>query len=81
MAEVGEAYGCNKALLIQRAADIDAAWLDGVATLGLTAGASAPEVLVEEVIDAIAESFDVTVEEVRITEENVIFKVPKVLAA
>ncbi|HIF25954.1 MAG TPA: 4-hydroxy-3-methylbut-2-enyl diphosphate reductase [Micavibrio sp.] len=81
LAEVGEAYGCNKALLIQRAADIDAAWLDGVATLGLTAGASAPEVLVEEVIDAIAESFDVTVEEVRITEENVIFKVPKVLAA
>lgn len=81
LAEVGEAYGCRKALLIQRAADIDFDWLDDVQTLGLTAGASAPEVLVEEVIDMIAEYFEVNVEEVRITEENVIFKVPKVLAA
>jgi 4-hydroxy-3-methylbut-2-enyl diphosphate reductase len=49
--------------------------------MGLTAGASAPDVLVEEVITACRERFNVTVEEVRITEENVIFKVPRILAA
>ena len=67
--------------MIQRAVDIDWTMFDGVKTLGLTAGASAPEILVEEVIAACRERFEVTVEEVRITEENVIFKVPRVLAA
>lgn len=81
LAEVAKTSGCPKAALIQRAADIDWAMFDGVKTLGLTAGASAPDVLVEEVITACRDRFDVSVEEVRITEENVIFKVPRILAA
>jgi len=81
LAEVAQTSGCQKAALIQRASDIDWALFDGVKTLGLTAGASAPDVLVEEVIAACRECFDVRVEEVRITEENVIFKVPRILAA
>jgi 4-hydroxy-3-methylbut-2-enyl diphosphate reductase len=82
LAEVATTAGCKHSALIQRAADIDWALFDkDVKTLGLTAGASAPDVLVEEVITACRERFDVTVEEVRITEENVIFKVPRILAA
>ncbi|MGZ9097104.1 MAG: 4-hydroxy-3-methylbut-2-enyl diphosphate reductase [Micavibrio sp.] len=81
LAEVAQTSGCQKAALIQRASDIDWHLFDGVKTLGLTAGASAPDVLVEEVIDACRERFDVRVEEMRITEENVIFKVPRILAA
>jgi len=81
LVEVAQGHGCKKALLVQRAADIDWNWLEGVNTLGLTAGASAPEVLVEEVIAAAGERFTVTVEEIAITQENVFFKVPKVLAA
>ncbi len=81
LVEVAQAHGCPRALLVQRAAEIDWAWFTGVRTLGLTAGASAPEVLVDEVIEAAKAHFDVTVEEVRIREENVVFNVPKVLAA
>jgi 4-hydroxy-3-methylbut-2-en-1-yl diphosphate reductase len=81
LVEVARSYGCKKALLVQRAAEIDWSWLDGVKTLGLTAGASAPEVLVEEVIAAAGERFAVTVEEIAITKENVSFKVPRGLAA
>lgn len=81
LVEVALNYGCAKATLIQRAVDIDWDWLNGVQTLGLTAGASAPEVLVEEVIAACKTRFDVTVEEVRIREEDVEFKLPRVLKA
>lgn len=81
LVEVALNYGCHKATLIQRSADIDWTWLDGVKTLGLTAGASAPEILVEEVIEACRARFDVTVEEVSIREENVTFKLPRVLSA
>ena len=81
LAEVAKISGCEKAALIQRAADIDWGMLDGVKTLGLTAGASAPDVLIEEVIDACRARYEVSVEEVRITEENVVFKVPRILAA
>jgi 4-hydroxy-3-methylbut-2-enyl diphosphate reductase len=82
LAEVARMAGCVKAALIQRAADIDwALFGEGIRTLGLTAGASAPDVLVDEVIGAFRERFDVLVEEVRITEENVVFKVPGILAA
>ncbi len=81
LVEVGEAHGCDKALLVQRAAEIDWAWLDGVNVLGLTAGASAPEILVDEVIAAAKEHFNVTVEEINIKDENVVFKIPKILAA
>jgi len=81
LAEVAEVHGCPKARLIQRASDIDWGWLAGVDTLGLTAGASAPDVLVDEVLDALRARFDVQVEEVVTKEENVVFNVPKILAA
>ncbi|NKB26201.1 MAG: 4-hydroxy-3-methylbut-2-enyl diphosphate reductase [Rhodobacteraceae bacterium] len=79
LVEVAQANGCAYAQLVQRAADIDWRALDGVTALGLTAGASAPEVLVREVVDAIAARFDVTEEEVVTAVESVKFKVPRVL--
>jgi 4-hydroxy-3-methylbut-2-enyl diphosphate reductase len=79
LVEVGESYGCQKAMLVQRAADLDWGWLEGIETLGLSAGASAPEVLVEEVIDAIKERYNVTVEARSLVEENVVFNIPRVL--
>jgi len=69
------------ATLIQRADEIDFAWFEGVATVGITAGASAPELLVREVVDRIAERFSVTEREVETVEENVIFKLPRGLEA
>ena len=71
--------GGTPARLIQRAAEIDPAWLDGVATLGLTAGASAPEALVREVVARIAEWRQVTEETVTTTEETMVFKLPRQL--
>ena len=81
LVEVGKIHGCNKAMLVQRAGEIDWAWLEGVSTLGITAGASAPEILVDEVIAAAKERFEVSIREVAITKEDVNFKVPKVLTA
>ncbi|HBR69610.1 MAG TPA: 4-hydroxy-3-methylbut-2-enyl diphosphate reductase [Rhodospirillaceae bacterium] len=81
LVEVAALAGCGKAALVQRAAEIDWGWLEGVAVLGLTAGASAPDVLIDEVIEAARKHFDVTVEEISITKENVKFKIPKVLVA
>ena len=79
LVEVGRAAGCPYAQLVQRATDIDWRALDGIATVGITAGASAPEVLVNEVIDAFRTRFDVTVELVETAREAVEFKVPRVL--
>lgn len=79
LVEVGVAYGCEKAMLVQRASEIKWEWFDGIDTLGLTAGASAPDVLIEEVIAAAKERFDVTVEEIAITQENVVFNIPRIL--
>jgi 4-hydroxy-3-methylbut-2-enyl diphosphate reductase len=79
LVEVGLGYGTEKSCLVQRAIDVDLSWLDGVKTLGLTAGASAPEVLVVEVINKIREHYNVTVQEVTITKENVVFNIPRVL--
>ncbi len=81
LVEVAAVHGCPHAGLVQRAADINWEELKGVSTLGLTAGASAPEVLVEEVIEAARARFEVKVEEISITEENISFKVPRVLVA
>jgi 4-hydroxy-3-methylbut-2-enyl diphosphate reductase len=81
LVEVAANYGCAKARLVQRAADMDWAWLGDVQRLGITAGASAPELLVEELIAACRERYDVTIEEVRTTEENVVFKLPRQLVA
>jgi 4-hydroxy-3-methylbut-2-enyl diphosphate reductase len=79
LVEVGRAAGCAYAQLVQRAADIDWRALEGIRALGLTAGASAPEVLVEEVIDAFRARFDVTIEVVETAVERVEFKVPRIL--
>ncbi|MFT7573534.1 MAG: 4-hydroxy-3-methylbut-2-enyl diphosphate reductase [Paracoccaceae bacterium] len=81
LAEVALTIGCPKSTLIQRAAEMEDGWLDGVSTLGITAGASAPEVLVQELIDTLAEQFDVTVEERNIIDENVTFSLPRALNA
>jgi 4-hydroxy-3-methylbut-2-enyl diphosphate reductase len=80
LVEVARRGGCAKALLIQRAAEIDWGWLDGVGCLGLTAGASAPERLVEEVVDALRRRFRLVIEEVSVTCEDVVFKLPRALA-
>ncbi len=77
--EAAERAGCPRALLVQRAGDIDWAGLGPISRLGLTAGASAPEVLVEEIIDAFSERFSVTVDTVTATEEDVFFPLPRAL--
>jgi 4-hydroxy-3-methylbut-2-enyl diphosphate reductase len=59
---------------------VDWAWFEGVSVVGVTAGASAPENLVEDLVAAIAARFDARVEEVRVTDEDVVFKLPRVLA-
>jgi 4-hydroxy-3-methylbut-2-enyl diphosphate reductase len=79
LVEVGRAAGCPYAQLVQRAADIDWRALQGIRAVGITAGASAPEVLVNEVIDAFRGRFAVTVDVVETAQENVEFKVPRVL--
>lgn len=79
LVEVGRAAGCDYAQLVMRAADIDWRALDGVRTVGVTAGASAPEVLVDEVIAAFRDRYDVTLELVETARERVEFKVPRVL--
>jgi 4-hydroxy-3-methylbut-2-enyl diphosphate reductase len=81
LVEVARNSGCKSAHLVQRGADIDWRWLDGVKRLGITAGASAPEVLVEEVIEACRQRFDVAIEEIKVTQENVVFKLPRALVA
>ena len=79
LVEVGARAGCNYAQLVQRATDIDWRALDGITSMGITAGASAPEVLINEVIDAFNAHYTVTVEVVETAVENVEFKVPRVL--
>ncbi len=80
LVEVAVRAGSRDARLIDDAGDIDWAWLEGVGTVGLTAGASAPELLVDGVIDALAARYELTVEEVNPTRETVTFKLPRVLA-
>jgi 4-hydroxy-3-methylbut-2-enyl diphosphate reductase len=79
LCEVATRHGCPVAMLVQRAADIDWSALQGATAVGITAGASAPEVLVEEVIDAFAARFAVTVEVVTAAEEAVTFNLPRAL--
>lgn len=81
LVEVAKSYGCENAQLVGRADMIDWDALGDIKTLGLTAGASAPEVLVREVIAAAEARYDVTVETVSVTEENITFKLPRILAA
>ena len=79
LVEVASRAGCNYAQLVQRATEIDWRALDGIKSVAITAGASAPEVLVNEVIDAFRGHYDVTVEHVETAIENVELKVPRVL--
>ncbi len=80
LVEVAHREGCETALLVQRADDIDWSQLTEISTLGLTAGASAPEVLVEEVLEACRNHFDIQIQEVSGAIEDVIFKLPKALS-
>jgi 4-hydroxy-3-methylbut-2-en-1-yl diphosphate reductase len=79
LVEVAERAGARAAHLVGDSSAVDWAWFSGVATLGVTAGASAPEDLVEGLIAACRERFNVSVEEVRVTDENVVFRLPRVL--
>lgn len=79
LVEVGQAAGCSYSMLIQRAADIDWRALQGVTSIGLTAGASAPEILINEVLDAFRARYSVLVEPVETAVENIEFKVPRIL--
>ena len=79
LVEVAHKVGCPHAVLVQRAAEIDWAGFEDAKVVGVTAGASAPEVLVEEVIDALRDRYDVTIENVTTKLENVSFKIPKEL--
>ncbi|WP_288457223.1 4-hydroxy-3-methylbut-2-enyl diphosphate reductase [uncultured Sphingomonas sp.] len=80
LVEVAERHGI-RAALIQRAADLDWSFLDGVGTLGITAGASAPELLVRELVDLLATRFAVTEREEETTRETISFKLPRGLDA
>jgi 4-hydroxy-3-methylbut-2-enyl diphosphate reductase len=80
LVEVAQRQGIT-AYLISRADELDFAWLDGVATLGVSAGASAPELLVRELVDKLSERFEVHEREVETIEENVVFKLPRGLEA
>ena len=80
LVEVAEREG-TRARLVGRGSDVDFDWLGGVGTVGVTAGASAPEVLVREVVDRLAERFDVREEPVEGVEENMTFKLPAELRA
>ena len=79
LVEVAERAGCPKALLVQRASEIPWEHFDGIATLGVTAGASAPELLVEQIIDAFRARFEVRLEKVVTREERIAFNVPREL--
>ena len=80
LVEVALRAGARDARLIDDAAAIELRWLDGVRTLGLTAGASAPEVLVEGVLEALAAGYDLVLQEVDGPREDIAFKLPRVLA-
>lgn len=79
LVEVAKRAGSNDAKLVASAENVDWDWFDGVTTLGLTAGASAPEDLVQGLIAACRARFDITVEEVTTATESVVFKLPRVL--
>ena len=79
LVEVAKKAGCDYAQLVQRADDIDWRALDGITSIGITAGASAPEVLIDEVVTAFSDRFSVMQEIVETAVENVEFKVPRVL--
>ncbi len=80
LVEVALAHGAGAAFLLSRAAELDLGLLDGVERLGITAGASTPEELVQELIEALERSYAVAIEEVTVTKETTHFKLPRALA-
>ncbi|KGM34750.1 4-hydroxy-3-methylbut-2-enyl diphosphate reductase [Inquilinus limosus MP06] len=80
LVEVARRAGCDKAMLVQRAADLDWSWFDGIGTLGITAGASAPEVLVEEVMSELHKRYTVSIQSEPVTVETITFKLPRELS-
>jgi 4-hydroxy-3-methylbut-2-enyl diphosphate reductase len=78
LVEVARAAGCPHAVLVQNAATMDWRLLDGVSTVAMSAGASAPESLVEELIEACRERFAVEVREIEVVKEDVFFKTPPI---
>ena len=81
LVETAKLHGCPQARLYPRASDIDWSWLEGANRLGISAGASAPEILVDELIQACQDRFIISVEEIRVVEENIHFNIPKSLAS
>ena len=79
LVEVGLKNGCPRAALVQNAGDIDWAMFGDVKIIGLTAGASAPEILIEEIVEACRSRYEVTVEKITLREESVSFKLPREL--
>ena len=77
--EVAVRTGAPRSIMVQRGAELDLALVDGLSIIGVTAGASAPEVLVEEVLARLAERFEVVREEVTVAVEDVIFRLPRAL--
>jgi 4-hydroxy-3-methylbut-2-enyl diphosphate reductase len=80
LVEVGLRAGARDAKLVDEAAHIDWSWFDGVQTLGLTAGASAPELLVQGVLAAVSERYEISIEEIATRRETVTFKLPRAIA-
>ena len=80
LVEVARRAGARDAHLVQTAGNVDWSWFEGVERLGISAGASAPEELVEDLLSEIAQRFEVHIEEVRVAEEDVVFKLPKEVA-
>jgi 4-hydroxy-3-methylbut-2-enyl diphosphate reductase len=81
LVEVAQGAGCGNAFLLQNASELDWRRLDAVETLGITAGASAPEILVDELIAACGTRYDVSIEEVSVGEESTHFNLPRALSA
>lgn len=79
LVEIAEREGCKSSALVERATEIDWNMFDGVDVMGLTAGASAPDVLIEEIVDAMRARFDVTIETVTTAKETITFNLPKEL--
>ena len=79
LVEVAKVYGCDNAHLVQDENDIPWHAVKNIKILGLTAGASAPDILIENVISALRQKFDVSVEEIVLTKENVVFNIPRLL--
>ncbi len=79
LVEVASRSGCPKAVLVQRADELDWSALEGIKTLGISAGASAPEILVDEIIESFEKHYEVTVETITTATEDIAFKLPRAL--